>query len=139
MILHQSLIYSVLFGFLVYFLLGCKPKGKDEPQWKEESQRLAMSLCAHLLRCSQDSDWQTLPEKWSIFAKGKLEENSCQSEFRKSNIFELRVPDPEFAKTQFKGCLSKIFALDCVSIRQNDFSKIKECQVVEALQNGENP
>lgn len=130
-------IYGIAFWVFAISLTACKPnKGFDDPSWKEESQKMAISLCQHFQSCLKDSDWKAIPEKWRSLAQSRIQEGNCQNEFRKSNIFFLKVPDPNSAKEAYTKCTTFTLALSCEQLKNKEMELSTDCTLVNSLQSG---
>ncbi len=130
-------LFLLIFLATTYFFVSCKPnKGIDDPIWKEESQKMAISICQHLNSCLEEKDWEAIPEKWRGLAQNRMQEGNCQNEFRKSPIFFLKVPDVTIAKEAYTKCTQFTLALTCEQLKSKTTVESKDCLLVNSLQSG---
>ncbi len=129
----NKFIIIVLFLFTNIF---CKPKAKkgiDDPIWKEESSKIASEICNYLEKCSKPT-LDKLPDYMKKQINEEISTANCIDKNKKSNIYNLKVTDPELAKNSYRECLIYIKTLSCEDITKDAISKNEFCNTVTLLQ-----
>ena len=129
--MHKIFILVILFT-----ILFCKPKvkkGIDDPIWREESNKIASEICNYMEKCSATTI-EKLPDYMQKQVKEEISTPNCIEKNKKSNIYNLRVNDPESAKTAFRECFKYLKTLSCEEMVNAGISKNDFCNTTTLLQ-----
>jgi len=132
-------VYRLLFFFLI-FLITCKPaakKGIEDPSWQEESLKISSELCSIFVKCSE-APLQKIPDYMAKQAGEEIVPNNCIEKNKKSNVYNLKVSDPESIKTAYRECAGFIKTLSCNDVTNGMVQQNNFCKIVSLAQMNKN-
>ena len=132
-------MYRLLFFFLI-FLITCKPavkKGIEDPSWQEESLKISSELCSIFVKCSE-ATLQNIPDYMEKQAGEEIAPNNCIEKNKKSNVYNLKVSDPESIKTAYRECAVFIKTLSCNDVTSGMIQQNNFCKIVSLAQMNKN-
>jgi hypothetical protein len=109
----------------------------NDPNWREESLKLASGICNKMVECIQESKtWKNGNAIHRKFIESRLQEANCKEYHRKTNVYLLKGNSPEIIQKVTRDCHKEIISMTCNQIIQNELATNKSCMLMEQIQGG---
>jgi hypothetical protein len=127
---------SSIFILSIFLNLNCKKnkfKEVNDMEWRNEYSEIVYKTCTKLTECYGDSS-KSLKPKLKNFVEGEIKPEKCIEKTKKSNVYLLKVSNPEEAKLASRECFEHLEKMSCEDIKKDKLSEISACKIVRLLQ-----